>query len=156
MLPAGRLTLLKRWEQEENWGISVEDSSSFVSSSSEPKWRYRSERAVGGKGEAGAARDTQSPRAVLLRYRRMVQPHGNLSWNLPGIWEQTHAQQMQTLVVPTVSPKAVWSQQEFMHLQEVSRLSYIPFYIRGTDREDPNMQGCCRQGSWAGVTALHP
>lgn len=32
-------TLLKRWEQEENWGISVDDSSSLVSSSSEPKWR---------------------------------------------------------------------------------------------------------------------
>lgn len=37
LLPS--LTLLKRWEQEENWGISVEDSSSLVSSSSEPKWR---------------------------------------------------------------------------------------------------------------------
>ena len=34
-----RLTLLKRWEQDENWGISVDDSSSLVSSSSEPRWR---------------------------------------------------------------------------------------------------------------------
>jgi hypothetical protein len=43
-----RPTLLKRWEQEENWGISADDSSlSLVSSSSEPRWRYRSERAVG-------------------------------------------------------------------------------------------------------------
>lgn len=38
LLPASP-TLLKRWEQEENCGISVEDSSSLVSSSSEPKCR---------------------------------------------------------------------------------------------------------------------
>lgn len=118
----------------------MEDSSSFVSSSSEPKWRYRSERAVEGKGEAGAARDIQSPRTVL------PSQHRNLSWNLPGIWEQTLEQKIQTLVVPTVSPKAVWSQQEFTHLQDVSRLRHIPFYI-GTGREDPNTQGCHRQGS---------
>lgn len=43
-------TLLNRWEQDENWGISVDDSSSLVSSSSEPRCRYRSERAVGGRG----------------------------------------------------------------------------------------------------------
>lgn len=38
-------TLLKRWEQEENCPISTDDSSSLVSSSSESKWRYLSERA---------------------------------------------------------------------------------------------------------------
>jgi len=37
--------LLKRWEQEENCPISTDDSSSLVSSSSESKWRYLSERA---------------------------------------------------------------------------------------------------------------
>lgn len=45
VLEDGSSTLLKRWEQEENWPISTEDSSSLVSSSSESKWRYLSERA---------------------------------------------------------------------------------------------------------------
>lgn len=101
----GQPTLLKRWEQEENWGISVDDSSSFVSSSSEPKWRYRSERAVGGMGRLGQPGTPRGPGLGCSGTGEWPSQHGNLSWSLPGIWEQTPAQQIQTLVVPTVSPK---------------------------------------------------
>lgn len=44
----GGATLLKRCATEENCRSSREDSSSLVSSSSsEPRWQYRSERAIG-------------------------------------------------------------------------------------------------------------
>lgn len=46
----GRTTLLKRCATDENCRSSRDDSSSLVSSSSsssEPRWQYRSERAVG-------------------------------------------------------------------------------------------------------------
>lgn len=64
---------------------------------------------------------------MLLRYRRMAQPAQGPEPESARHLGTDSAQQIQTLMVPTVFPKAVWSLQEFMHLQgDVSRLRYIP------------------------------
>lgn len=136
----------------------MEDSSSFVSSSSEPKWRYRSERAVGGKGEAEAARDTQKPGAVRLRCRRMAQP----AWE-PASEPARHLGADSRTAGPNSGgphcvPKAAWSQQEFMHLQgDVSRLSYIPVLHKRDRQGGPlTCRGATDRDHGQENTALHP
>lgn len=85
----------------------------------------------GREGEAGAARDTQRSRAVLLSYRRMAQP----AWE-PELEPARHLGTDSCTADlnsggPYCVPKALWSQQEFQGY--VSRL----LYVRGADREDP-------------------
>lgn len=71
-------TLLKRWEQEENCPISTDDSSSLVSSSSESKWRYLSERAESkSQRRKGCHPACRTPHPACSRARWDLHPWGD-------------------------------------------------------------------------------